>query len=382
MYFSYKHNNYCVNCDWLSYSVHLKEAEPEFICPDGFRIELCQGNNIFEHRALIYDNRGAKYMTLLWKPFSKVLPSNVMTAQVANEFLYTPNGSGIQDSFTTLQSIIECTFNSVSRLDICIDFEGNKNRHGMIKKINDNALYVQAKSEGSSWWHEVSKGSGVKKQLHCLTWGSAKSEIKVKLYHKSREQGLLENADASKPWIVEQWKEIGMDITNVWRLEFSLNGAGQLRWENQPITLDMVCNVEWLFNVCCQLYDTRFIIRKNEGKRQGHKNNDPRVYLFPFPTRPAGLQWAEPQGKDYELPAAITLLRAMMRQIDNPAVMAAKPTFEDYAGTIINLIRDHHLEGYFRRTYDTTSDDYFNDLYNNVGGGLRKTTPSPTRLMD
>lgn len=382
MYFTYKQNRYCVNCDWLQFSVHLREPEPEIICPDGLRIELCQGNNIFEHRALVFDSRGAKYMTLLWKPYSKVLPSNLMTIQVANEFLYLEGGAGIRWAFEDLQRIVDCTFNAIGRIDICCDFEGSEKRTEFINHLNSGHYYAQHKSEGSTWWHEVGKEGASKKQLHCLTWGAQKSEIKVKLYHKSREQGLIGGDEPEKPWIVQQWKLNEMDIHNIWRLEFSLAGAGQLRYKGQPITLDMLMDEMWLLDVFCELYEKRFITRINQGRRNGHHNNDDRIYLFPMAKRAAGLKWADPKGQDYELPAAITLLRSMMRQIDNPAVMSAKPTFTDYANTILNIIDNYKLHGYFIRTYEQEPEQYFNDLWQNVGGGIRTTTPSPARLQD
>lgn len=381
MYFTYNQNRYCVNIDWLQFSVHLKEAEPEIMCPDGYRLELCQGNNIFEHRALVFDGRGAKFMTLLWRPYSKVLPTNLMTCQVANEFLYM-SGMGIKWAFETLTQIVDCTFNAVGRLDICCDWEASERRIAFLNHLNSGHYYAQHKSEGACWWHE--RGDYHKKELHCLNWGSPKSEIKVKIYNKSREQGLINNpaAQPDKPWIVEEWKQNEMNISKVWRLEFSLAGAGQLRYQGKPITLANVQDEEWLMNVFFDMYCHRFITRINAGKRSGHHNNDPRVYLLNLPARPNIIKWADPQGNDYELPAAITLLRSMMRQIDNPAIMAARPTFEDYANTICNIIRDYHLEGYFRRTYDMDSQTYFENLYTNVGGGIRHTTPSPARLMD
>lgn len=382
MYFTFKNDRFCVNCDWLQYSVHLREPEPDILCPDGYRIELCQGNNIFEHRALVFDGRGAKYLTLLWKPFSKVLPSNLMTVQVANEYLYLDGGAGVLWSFQDLQKIVDCTFNAIGRVDICCDFEGSQKRTQFINHLNSGHYYAQHKTEGSSWWHEVGANNSSKKQLHCLTWGSKKSEIKVKLYHKSREQGLINSDEAEKPWIVQQWKCNNMDIHNVWRLEFSLSGAGQLRWKGQMLTLKDIADEEWLLDVFCVLYNSRFVTRINQGRRNGHHNNDERVFLFPMPKRAAGLKWADPKGQDYELPAAIVLLRAMMRQIDNPAIMAARPTFNDYATTILNLIDNHHLSGYFIRTYEQEPEQYFNALWENVGGGIRHTTPSPARLMD
>lgn len=382
MYFTYKQNRYCVNCDWLQFSVHLREPEPEIICPDGLRIELCQGNNIFEHRALVFDSRGAKYMTLLWKPYSKVLPSNLMTVQVANEFLYLEGGAGIRWAYGDLQKIVDCTFNAIGRIDICCDFEGSEKRTEFINHLNSGHYYAQHKSEGSSWWHEVGNERASKKQLHCLTWGSKTSEIKVKLYHKSREQGLIGGDEPEKPWIIQQWKLNEMDIHNVWRLEFSLAGAGQLRYKGRPITLDMIMDEWWLLDVFCELYEKRFATRINQGRRNGHHNNDDRIYLFPMAKRAAGLKWADPKGQNYELPAAITLLRSMMRQIDNPAVMSAKTTFSDYANTLLNIIDNYKLHGYFIRTYEQEPEQYFNDLWENVGGGIRTTTPSPARLMD
>lgn len=382
MYFTYKNNRYCVNLDWLSYSVHLRELEPEILCPAGYRIEICQGNNIFEHRALVFDSRGAKYLTLLWKPYSKVLPSNLMTVQVANEYLYLMSGEGVKWSFRDVQQIVDCTFNAFSRIDICVDWEGSSERDAFLRHLNSGHYYAQHKSEGSNWWHEVEKDGHKRKQLHCLTWGSQKSEIKVKVYHKSREQGLIGGNEPEKPWIVREWKANEMDIRNIWRLEFSLSGAGQLRYKGEPITLDNVASEQWCLDVLCELYHNRFVTRINQGRRQGHHNNDTRVFLFPFPTRSAGLAWADPKGRDYELPASITLLRSMMRQLDNPAVMASKVTFEEYATTILHIIQNHKLDGYFIRTYENYPDEYFNNLSLNIGGGLRSCTPSPSRLMD
>lgn len=382
MYFSYHDTKFCVNCDWLAFSVHLQEPEPEIMCPDGLRIELCQGNNVFEHRAMVFDGRGAKYMTLLWKPYSKVLPANLMTCQIANEFLYLPAGQGIKWAFNDLKQIVDCTFNAVGRVDICVDFEGSNERMDFIKHLNSGHYYAQHKSEGSTWWHEVAEGDYKHKQLHCLTWGSTKSEIKVKLYHKSREQGLIGGDQPEKPWIVDEWKEAGLDIKNVWRLEFSLSGAGQLRYKGQPITLENVSDEQWILNVLCELYNNRFITRINQGKRQGHKNNDTRVYLFQLPPRAAGLKWAVASGKDHEVPASVTLLRSMMRQIDNPVVMSHRPTFEAYATTILQIVQDHKLSGYFLRTYEAEAEQYFTELWQNVGSGIRHCTPSPARLMD
>lgn len=383
MYFSYKNNTYCLNVDWLQYSVLLTTAEPELLCLDGYRIEICQGNNIFKHRALIYDGRGAKYMTLLWGPYSRVLNPLIMTVQVANEYLYM-SGQGMLWSLSDLQKIVDCSFNAIGRVDICMDWQSTDKRMAFLRDLNSGHYYVQSKSEGSAWWHEVKSGNYTRQQLHALTWGSQKSEIKVKIYNKSREQGVVGNviAEPSKPWIVNEWKVAKMDVKSIWRLEFSLSGAGQLRYKNNSIKLENVAENQWLVDVFFDLYHHRFVTRINQGRKKGHHNNDERVYLLALPVRSNVLKWAESCGKKYDNPAAIELLRSMMRQIDNPAVMAVKTTFEDYANTICNLIELHHLAGYFKRTWQLDPENYFNELYQNVGRGIKSITASPRKLMD
>lgn len=384
MYFTYNQSKYCTNLDWLQYSVNLREAEPELLCPDGYRVEICQGNNIFEHRALVFDGRGAKFMTLLWKPYSKVLSPTLMTVQLANEYLYLSTGAGIKWSYEVLQEIVEYTFNAIGRFDVCIDFEGSERRMAFLNHLNSGHYYAQGKHEGAVWWHDTNSGTAHRKQLHCLNWGSPKSEIKVKIYNKSREQGLIDNPNGQpdKPWIVQEWKLNEMDVTKVWRLEFSLAGAGQLRYKGEPISLENLQDEQWLMNVLFDMYHHRFVTRINQGRRYGHKNDDTRVYLMNLPSRPNILKWASPSERDYELPPAITLLRSMMRQIDNPAIMSARPTFSDYATTILNIIDNYKLHGYFLRTYERDPNDYFQELWENVGQGIRHTTPSPRILMD
>lgn len=382
MYFDYYENRYCVNCDWLQYSVLTNQLEPEILCPEGYRVELCQGNNIFECRAIVYDSRGAKFLTLLWKPYSKVLQPNLMTVQVSNEFLYLPYGMGIQWSMEVVQQICECTFNGIGRLDVCIDFEGSEQRTRFLRHLNSNHYYVQHKSEGATWWHTTTVGDHKRRQLHCMNWGSQQSEIKVKVYNKSREQGLVGGEEPEKPWIVNDWRQAGMDVHNVWRLEFALTGAGQLRYKGERLLLSNVQDCQWLLDVACEMYWTKFVCRKNQGKRSGHHNNDDRVHLLRFPQRSAGLSWAAPASRDGEVPAAITLLRSLMRQVDNPALMATHESFTDYASTILNLVRLHRLDAYFRRVWETDAESYMNELSTHVGGGVRHCALSPNRLSE
>lgn len=379
---NYHENRYCCNLDWLSYSVLTDTVDPEIMCPPGLRIELCQGNNIFQYRALVFDGRGAKYLTLLWHPYSKVLQPNIMTVQVANEFLYL-SGQGVKWSFDDVCKIVDCSFNAISRFDVCLDFEASEKRLEFLKHLNSGHYYAQRKSEGSTWWHAVESGVAVKNQLHCLSWGSKQSEIKVKIYHKSREIGMLaEKPEPDKPWISEEWKQNNMNEKAVWRIEFSFQGSGQLRWKGKCISIDMIADESWLLGVFLESYHNRFVTRVNQGRREGHKNNDTRVWLLDLPPKSSELRWQQVVGKDYNVPASITLLRSMMRQLDNPVISAHRPTFETYATAILDIVREHRLDAYFLRTYEKPADEYFEEMSTEIGIGIRKTSPSPRWLMD
>lgn len=390
MNFIYKDNKFCINCDWLQFSVMCREANPEFICPDGYRIEFCQGNNIFKDRALVFYIDGQKVLTLLWNPYSKVLKENVMTVQVANEFLYC---SDIRESMALVKKIVDCDFNNIGRLDICCDFEMTERRWQFVKHLNSGHYYVGRKKEGSTWWHHNNKDGFKKQELHCLSWGSQKSEIKVKLYNKSREQGLwfykkdaqtgeMVRGEAEKPWIVENWHKIGLDDNRVWRLEFSLCGASQLRWRGQYISLDEVSNWSWLCRVFFDLFETRFHTRINQGRKTNEHNDDKRVYLFELPKEGEKLEWAENEVLPKESKPAVSLLRSMMRNLDNEVLQCSRPIFESYAKGVIDLVENAKLYNYFKYVFGSDVNEYFESLYNEIGCGIHYHVLPPNKFMD
>lgn len=379
MIFQYKNNRYSINCDWLQFSVTLASFEPEFFCPDDYRLEIVQGNNIFEHRAILSNTKGEKVLTLLWKPYSSLLDPLIMTVQVANQWLYN---SQFRNVMELVNQITPCTFNSMGRIDICCDFPISTSRMIMIKQMATGAVYAERKHEGASWWHDRTSEQFIKKEVHCLNWGSSKSEIKVKLYNKSRELGLVGGEEPNKPWIISQWQQLKFDIHCVWRLEFSLCGAGQLRWHDELITLDQVASPSWIARVFFDLYHNRFVTRRNQGKRKGHKNLDQRIYLLTLPEAGEHLDWYEAEDSKAESKPAVTLLRSMMRQVDNEFVLASKPMFISYVSSILDLIRNAQLERYFQHVFGKGSDQYFEDLFAEVGTGIHDHIISPNKFFD
>lgn len=380
MNFEYKGAAYSINCDWLQYSVLLDCTEPKMSCPEGYRVDVCQGNNVFEKRALVMDNCGRKILTLLWKPYSiKVLNPLLMTVQVANEGLYTNN---ILNSLQLVKSITKCTYNGIGRFDICCDFSMNEKKFQMVKHLNSGHYYVERKSEGSAFWHEVKRNDHKHKVTHCLSWGSKHSEIKVKLYDKTRELGITSDSMGEKPWIVREWDKIGVDRNNAWRLEFSLTSNGQLRYNERQITLDDLANPYWLACVYIDLYYTRFVTRINQGKKKGHHNGDEKVFLIILPTDAAKLYWASNTNERTESAPAIKLLRTLLGQIDNEALVADKDTFKQYSDTILNVVATYGLEDYCSERLGVSCADFLDSCYKQAGSGVNEHILSLNRLLN
>lgn len=372
----------CINCDWLQWSVRLIEPEPELQCPDGYRLEILQGTNIYRNRAICYDDKGRKWLTMLWSPYSSVLDVRVMVVQAANWLLYSDAGGSVMD---VLMSIVDCEFNSMGRLDICCDFQMSDRIMEILKHLNSGHYYVQGKKAGSSWWHQPksNESSFFKKNLHCQTWGSATSEIKWKIYYKSLEINAMDGEihKCDKPWIFSEWDAAGLDVKNVWRIEVSLCGACCLRWDDKMISLSDALSGAWLTNVFGDMLEKRFVIRKNQGRRDGHHNNDQRVPLFPMPWSSIHLAWMRPR----DVPpasAAIVSVRRLLRCLDDASSMANPVVFNSIANSVCDIVESEDLTEWFESRFGCNPESYFSGLSENVGLGVVESVAAPSRMFD
>lgn len=357
----------------------LHSESPEFLCPEGFRLDILPGNNVFRFRALLWDARGAKVFSMLWCPYSPRLNSRIMTVQLANQWLYS---GMIGHCMALLNEVVECEFNNLGRVDVCVDWEINQQQLDILHSLCAGSAYMQGKKEGSIWWHDAhSKAKAAKVQSHCLSFGSPTSEIKVKIYHKSREQGMLTTGnEPDKPWIVARWLDAKFDTSAVWRLEFSLCSSGQLRYENKPITLKQIGDEYFCARLLNGLYDKRCVMRRNEGKRGGHKNRDEVLLFLSLPDVPiAPVRW---QGvmRPFAAPAAVSLLRRLMGDITNPSLMSNASIMKQYESVVRSLVDANGLHGYFLNHYGSGVDDFFGCL--DCGEGIHEDNAEFLRFFD
>ena len=375
MVFTYKDVNYCFACDWLQYSVRLQNAnEVQLQCPAGFRLELLQGNNIFRNRAILWRSDGLKYLTLLWSPYSRKIKADIMTAQVANPLLYM---DAIHESYRLLQSIVPCYFNSMGRIDVCCDYELDDYRAKLIRGLYSGEYYVQGKREGSDWWHTTNDKVG--SFPHCLSWGSASSEIKVKTYNKSRELGVSATECGEKPYISARWRDAGFDVERVWRLEFSMKSAGQLRYLGKPITLNDVADSSWLISCFLGLYSRRFVVRYDSGGRLNHHNDDKIVALLNLPSSESQLRWGSGSGDSevYIPNSRITALRKVVAMLDSDVCRPSRDVFEIMANSLYSLLDERGMRSYFSHAYGCDVDEWISERWEHCGEGIDEVIAEP-----
>ena len=365
----YKSKKYAINYDWCSFSVKLENEYVQLKAPEGYRLELYDGNNIYKRRAILLDTTGRKLLTILWVPHSSILDRRIASVQISNECLYACEERKCLD---LLYQMVPCTFNSFSRIDIAIDFEMSNRLMSITRKLHNGSMYIEGKQNGADWWHEGYFKGKKQKVPHCLNWGATSSKIKVKLYNKSREQKQdIEEGQADKQYIVDKWEVLGMDVAKVWRLEFSIQGTGSMEWNKKPITWENYFNDEWLWDVLCTLYTSRFVVRKKMGKKKGHHNDDEIVQYLNLPPQMPKLT-AKRNDLPQESNAMISALRRMMKELEEPTTMANDVIFSRVVDTIEGIMKEGNLYAYFNRVTGVGLDEYVCRLYSSVGPGVVK----------
>lgn len=176
------------------------------------------------------------------KPYSAIIEKNAAIVRFNNRVLYRPDFWELVDRFLDEHDLV---FHSVSRLDICADFNqfATYDPRQLICDFAGKKLRHIGRGVGALYFnHGVisDKITGMRDygvMYNGLSFGTHSSDVRVYLYNKSFE--LMTQGD--KPWIRDVWRRYGLDELNVWRLEVSIKGKGckfKCRQSGEKITLD------------------------------------------------------------------------------------------------------------------------------------------------
>lgn len=260
-----------VSCDWLALSCELARPDPRPSVPDGWRLEALSGTAVWGVREFLFDERGAKVATYLRSPKSSIMDARRMVIEVANEWLYNYL---IDSVLEKILDVYSCRVTGMPRFDLCLDAELDEQAVEVMLGLAVGDIYKTSTQQGVVWW---SQKSG-RRVPHQISWGAPESTLHWKLYNKYKE--LHKNGVCSKPYIVDEWRALGMKVTRVWRLEVSVSDSPKLKVKD----CDVERKLTWqdvLFRkmpLFLDLYENRFVLRRNEG--HSNKTRDQRVWLW------------------------------------------------------------------------------------------------------
>lgn len=221
-------------------------------------------------------------------PHSKIIDTGNSILKINNKYLYQKDLTIFTNN---LMKCLNFTFVSVSRLDLCIDFEVFGNGYKVINFMED---FTRARiiKHGKNKFKLHGQQSEIL-EYDYLRFGSPTSTISTYIYNKSKELREVKN----KPWIVDTWRKNGMlNNLDVYRLEFSIkkmnknavnedegtfiqmNDLAIIQQQNYNTILKYLVNKNW-----------RFTKKKDRAKRK-ELNKCPTIQFFKFDRENISLQ--------------------------------------------------------------------------------------------
>lgn len=255
-----------VSVDWFALSCRLARPWPDCVlCPPaGCSSVRLTPTAVWSERWYILDADGNKVCTLLAVPRSWKISADRCLIEVANRWLYYDDFHSRLDEILGMLPLV---VDGLNRVDLCCDFEMSEGQYDTYLKLADGRAYAGAYKSGVCWWSDIDG----KRVPHQLSWGGKDSVLHWKVYYKFKE---LQDAAAedAKPYIVDTWKQCGLNPPDVWRCEVSVAGSRNLVSvdNNRPLAFR-----DWYdmrTDLWASLYSTRFVVRKSEGHKD--KRND------------------------------------------------------------------------------------------------------------
>lgn len=225
-----------INLDWLAvYCLSSSAwAHEKVLLNLGFQLQIRGDGTRHFHRLYdVIDKNGEPFLEIQDTPKSLkinggIWKENAMLIKVYNKQLYK------EETVDRLYSVLlRCGIKvkSISRLDIAMDFNYFDNHihpQTLIREfMNDKLWYLFVKK-----FYCIGKQSFTQTYEY-LRFGSSKSSYSVYLYNKSRE--LKEQKD--KPYIRDIWEQVGLNQSDVWRLEISLrtDAKGMVSYDDKIV---------------------------------------------------------------------------------------------------------------------------------------------------
>ena len=298
----------CVNLDWLE--IHCMEPPGDPHDANYFRrvglnvAERDYGTRVYKEMFTVYDLRNNPFVEVRRAPYSTgyagIHAAEECHLRLVNAACYYDDAAQrLQDFMDTYHY----TFNRISRVDICLDFERFDEGDDPAKFLSRYLRNVYAKiNQGNITAHGTDRWNG--QVWNSVSWGSPTSAIGTKFYNKTMELYDAASGTYRKPHIRYAWLKCGLIddfhkvmkqgkdgwyTPQIWRLEFSirssvkkwftieLNGE-EKNYQSIRNTLDMYNHREKLLVLFASLQKHYFHFRKFDSEMS--KYDCPEKILF------------------------------------------------------------------------------------------------------
>jgi hypothetical protein len=317
---------YAISIDWMQVYCYTDNPALEDISPlFGDEYSIVKQNYSTRHFQNVYEvytqtpviegdtnaplpnGHNYHYCTILTKPFSNVIDRRGCLLKLSNRELYQPDFATRLINFLPNYNLV---FQSISRIDVCYDF--NRLQGGLTPKkfingfvsgkylkngqptytllcdtredkrehiVNDIMNRIKANKPqnddelraeiSQSIYHMIARSESTKckirgsakavKDIHYVSFGSHASGVCSYIYNKSKEMREVKD----KPYIREMWKMNGLDVNqDVWRIEISIKADSKTLFDMSTgeffnITTDhvkMQSDIETLFYTYADRY--------------------------------------------------------------------------------------------------------------------------------
>lgn len=272
IYRDVRESDVIVSCDWFSLSCVASSPFIKRPCqvPVGWSVIEMSGTAVWKNRFFIMDAEGNKVATILTTPKSSIIDERRVVVEIANQWLYHEDFRKVTD---VVLASMPLSITGVNRVDLCGDFNMTARQYAVFRMLQDGTAYLKGVRRGTDW-HESRRRV---KEAHQLSWGGKDSVFHWKMYYKYKElhEGGIES---SKPYIENMWREEGLDVKHVWRLEVSVTSSNSLVEIQNEKHMQFFDWYERRAEVYNSLYRDKFVIRENQGHTDSR--NDPQVWFF------------------------------------------------------------------------------------------------------
>lgn len=276
-FFFIPHMKTLISIDWLTFNVNVPTLINDFELYSNRKYEIQKeeiGTIVFENRYIIYEDKN-KIATFTCKPKSSMINKDLGQIQIANRYLYCDQ---LYTYCTEILTLLNVTFSSFSRIDICADntnFVSENEPLTFIKKFASMDIIKLGKTKG---FIPFKSKRGL--EFSGITFKSKDAIVSWKLYNKSLEMKEIKE----KKYIKELWREFHWNgINDVYRVEVSLKNFGkhQLISKNETFAFYSLESLLLDSDICDIFYfylNKSFKFCYNEGKKNISENTKVQIF--------------------------------------------------------------------------------------------------------